>query len=318
MTNCAIVGIGAYLPQKIITNNDLAQSVETTDEWIISRTGIKKRHIVEDELTSDLAAKAVLNALEYANLTPNDLDGIIVATATPDLIFPSTATSVQHKIGMQKGFAFDISAVCSGFIYALSVADSMIKAGNLKRIAVVGAEVLSKIVDWTDRSTCVLFGDGAGAVILEATKEKNRGIIGTEIHSDGSLVDILKVNGGVVKGSPEAKIEMNGREVFKNAVEKMSSSATNLLKSHQVDLSNIDWILTHQANYRIMQTVAQKLGIAEDKVIMTIDQHANTSAASIPLALDVYVKTGRVKKRDLILMTAVGAGLTWGSALLKL
>lgn len=317
MNYSAVIGVGSYLPQKIVTNADLASLVDTTDEWIISRTGIKERHIADEgELTSDLGAKALIHALEYANLNAKDLDGIIVATATPDIIFPSTAVSVQQKVGMYSGFAFDISAVCSGFIYALSVADAMLKVGSYKRIAVVGAEVLSRIVDWKDRSTCVLFGDGAGAVILEA--KNHQGILGTEIHSDGSLIDILKVNGGAVKGNSDAKIEMNGREVFKNAVEKMSTSATSLLHNQKIKVSDIDWIITHQANYRIMQAVAQKLDIEESKVVSTVALHANTSAASIPLALDVSMRAGKVKKGDLVLMAAVGAGLTWGSALVKI
>ncbi len=319
MISSAIVGVGSYLPQKIVSNNDLERLVDTTDEWIFSRTGIKQRHIVaEDEVTSDLGLKALKNALEHAKLDQNDLDGIIVATATPDLLFPSTAVSVQRKIGMTHGFAFDISAVCSGFIYALSVADAMIKSQNLKRIAVVGAEMLSKVVDWKDRSTCVLFGDGAGAVILEATQEKTRGILGVEIHSDGNLIDILKVNGGLSNGNFEAKIEMNGREVFKNAVEKMSACVESLLKKYDFGAGDVDWVLPHQANIRIMQTVAQKLNISEDKVMSTIDKHANTSAASIPLALDAYVKGNKVKQNDLVVMTAVGAGLTWGSALIRI
>ena len=315
-----IIGIGSYLPKKFFTNDDLAKITNTSDEWITTRTGIKKRHIASNnEYTSDLATYALQKALENAKMTGSDLNAIIVATTTPDLIFPATAVEVQNNIGMQQGFAFDIQAVCSGFLYALQIADSFIKTQVTKRVAVVGAEIMSRIVDWNDRNTCVLFGDGAGAVILEQCEEQqNKGILDINLYSDGQYANLLMVNGGISKGNMNNKIEMNGREVFRHAVTKMTDSIKDILNKNDFDIQNLDWILLHQANYRIIKSVAQKLQIEESKAISTVHEHANTSAASIPLALDSYVKKGKVKQGDLIALSAIGGGLTWGSALLRL
>ena len=315
-----IIGIGGYLPKKIVTNDDLAKTVDTSDEWIITRTGIKKRHIADsNECTSDLAVYALQNALKDAGITANDLDAIIVATTTPDLIFPATAVEVQDSIGMKNGFAFDIQAVCSGFLYALQIADSFIKTRVVKRIAVVGAEIMSRIVDWNDRNTCILFGDGAGAVILEqCEKQQNEGILDINLYSEGQYSDLLMVNGGVAKGNMDSKIEMNGREVFRHAVTKMTDSIKTIVSKNNFNMQSLDWILLHQANHRIIKSVAQRLQIDECKAISTVHEHANTSAASIPLALNSYIKDGKVKKGDLIALSAIGGGLTWGSALLRL
>jgi 3-oxoacyl-[acyl-carrier-protein] synthase-3 len=319
MISSKIVGVGSYLPEKILTNNDLEQMLDTSDEWIQARTGIKKRHIADkNQKTSDLATIAVENALINANLNSNDLDALIVATTTPDLIFPATAVRVQNNIKMNSGFAFDIQAVCSGFLYALQLADSLIKSNKAKRVAIIGAETMSRIIDWTDRSTCVLFGDGAGSVILEKTESnEHQGIIDIELFSDGSLQDILAVSGGVSGGNLDKKIEMNGREVFRYAVTKMPESIKSIMNKNQVTLENLDWVLLHQANERITKAVVDKLGINIEKSVSTVSHHANTSAASIPLALDHYVSNGKVKTGDLIALAAVGGGLTWGSALLK-
>ena len=315
-----VIGIGSYLPEKISTNDDLSKIIDTSDEWITTRTGIKKRHIAkEDEHTSDLATQALQSALENAKITGNDLDTIIVATTTPDLIFPATAVKVQNNISMKKGFAFDIQAVCSGFLYALQIADSFIKTQKTKRVAIVGAEVMSRIVDWSDRNTCVLFGDGAGAVILEQSEgQQNDGILDVALYSDGQYSDLLMVNGGVSKGNISNKIEMNGREVFRHAVTKMTDSIKRIVDKNDFNIQDLDWVLLHQANHRIIKSVAQKLGIEECKAISTVHEHANTSAASIPLALDRYVKNGKAKPGDLIALSAIGGGLTWGGALLKL
>ncbi len=320
MISSKIVGVGSYLPEKILTNDDLEQMLDTSDEWIQARTGIKKRHIAdENQKTSDLATIAVENALKNANLSSNDLDALILATTTPDLIFPATAVRVQNNIKMNSGFAFDIQAVCSGFLYALQLGDSLIKSNKAKRVAIIGAETMSRIIDWTDRSTCVLFGDGAGSVILEKTESnEHQGIIDIELFSDGSLQDILVVNGGVSGGNLDKKIEMNGREVFRYAVTKMPKSIQSIMNKNQITLENLDWVLLHQANERITKAVVDKLGIDIEKAVSTVSHHANTSAASIPLALEHYISSGKVKTGDLIALAAVGGGLTWGSALLKI
>lgn len=320
MISSKIVGVGSYLPEKILTNDDLEQMLDTSDEWIQARTGIKKRHIADkNQKTSDLATIAVENALKNANLNSNDLDALIVATTTPDLIFPATAVRVQNNIGMNSGFAFDIQAVCSGFLYALQLGDSLIKSNKAKRVAIIGAETMSRIIDWTDRSTCVLFGDGAGSVILEKTESnEHQGIVDIELFSDGSLQDILAVNGGVSDGNLDKKIEMNGREVFRYAVTKMPESIKSIVNKNEVTLENLDWVLLHQANERITKAVVDKLGINIEKAVSTVSHHANTSAASIPLALEHYISNGKVKTGDLIALAAVGGGLTWGSALLKI
>ena len=320
MISSKIVGVGSYLPEKILTNNDLEQILDTSDEWIQARTGIKKRHIADkNQKTSDLATIAVERALINANLNSNDLDALILATTTPDLIFPATAVRVQNNIKMNSGFAFDIQAVCSGFLYALQLGDSLIKSNKAKRVAIIGAETMSRIIDWTDRSTCVLFGDGAGSVILEKTEgNEHQGIIDIELFSDGSLQDILAVGGGVSGGNLDKKIEMNGREVFRYAVTKMPESIKSIVNKNQITLENLDWVLLHQANERITKAVIDKLGINIEKAVSTVSHHANTSAASIPLALDHYVSNGKVKTGDLIALAAVGGGLTWGSALLRI
>jgi 3-oxoacyl-[acyl-carrier-protein] synthase-3 len=317
-----IIATGSYLPGKIVSNNDLSKIVDTSDEWITSRTGIKSRHIADNnEFTSDLAAKSLEDALTNYNLSPNDIDGIIVATTTPDLVFPSTATLVQQKVGVKKGFAYDINAVCSGFIYALSIADSMLKNKLASRIAVIGAETMSRILDWNDRSTCILFGDGAGTVILEAsqsTQQSLTGILYNKIEADGTYSEILKVDGGVSKIHPDAKLTMSGREVFKNAIDKMSSSILQALEALSLTLDDLDYVILHQANQRIIEAVQDKLGVDAKKMISTIENHGNTSAASIPLALDNKIKSNIIKKGDTLAFAAIGAGITWGCSIIKL
>ncbi len=313
-----IAGTGSYLPQKIVTNEDLAKTVDTSDSWIVERTGIKNRHIaVDGELTSDLAQKACVLALKNANLEAKDIELIIVATTTPDLTFPSTATILQAKIGAKNAFAFDIQAVCSGFVYALNVADNFIKSGQVKNALVIGAETLSRIVDWSDRNTCVLFGDGAGAVVLQSYDKDDRGIMVSDLHSDGTLCDILKTSGGPSFNKQTGFIQMAGKEVFKHAVDKMTKSVVDALQKINLTPSDIDLLVPHQANARILTSVANKLKLSEDKVIMVLENHANTSAASIPLALDYANKNSRLKKGDLVVLEALGGGLTWGSIVLK-
>jgi 3-oxoacyl-[acyl-carrier-protein] synthase-3 len=317
MQRSKITASGAYLPEKIITNHDLAKTIDTSDEWIFDRTGIKQRHIAaEGEFTSDLAYKAALDAIKNAGVDKEEIDLIIVATTTPDNIFPSTATKVQHKLGLTKGFAFDVQAVCSGFIYALTVADSLIKTGQAKKALVIGAETMSRIIDWQDRNTCVLFGDGAGAVILEKSDDES-GIIHSHLYSDGSYYDMLKTNGGPSLNGGHGTVEMSGKEVFKNAVTKMASSVEKALQDTDLSTSDIDLLIPHQANIRILDAVAKKLHLNEKKLVVTIARHANTSAASIPLALNEALLQGRVKKDDLLVFEALGAGLTWGTIILK-
>jgi 3-oxoacyl-[acyl-carrier-protein] synthase-3 len=312
MIHSKLVASGSYLPEKLIKNIDLDPSLETSDEWITTRTGIKQRYIAaDDQVTSDLAAQAIRNT----GVDLSTIDGIIVATTTPDVIFPSTAINVQNKLGIHKGFAFDINAVCAGFVYALAVADGMIKNKTAKRIAVVGAETMSRVLDWKDRATCVLFGDGAGAFILEASPEQ--GIIDSSLDAASDKSDILRVCGGISAGNMNAKVEMNGKEVFKTAVDSMSSSLKNLLEKNNINMDDLDWILPHQANQRILSAVATRLGAEEEKVISTVGIHANTSAASIPLAYDHYKILGKVKSGQLIALSGIGAGMTWGSVLLR-
>lgn len=318
-----IIATGSYLPKKILTNNDLAKMVDTSDEWIVSRTGIKQRHIADkSEVTSDLALAASKDCLANAKLTEKDIDAIIVCTTTPDLTFPSTATILQSKLGMKHGFAFDVQAVCSGFIYGLSVADSLITSGKANRILLVGAEVFSKIVNWQDRNTCVLFGDGAGAVILEVTQEDPKtgaaGILATELRSNGDYGCHLQTTGGPSSTATVGYITMNGGEVFKHAVINMASLATEILQKNNLTKADINYLVPHQANIRILQSMAKKLELPLEKVIITLDQHANTSAASIPLALDYAIKNNKVKAGDLILSEAMGAGFTWGAAIFRL
>jgi 3-oxoacyl-[acyl-carrier-protein] synthase-3 len=307
-----IIATGSALPKHKMLNADLPAVLETSDEWIVSRTGITQRFIAgEGELTSDLAAEAARKALERAGLKSVDL--IVLATTTPDKTFPSTATILQRKLGIHSGFAFDVQAVCSGFVYALAVADNFIKAGQAKTALVIGAETLTKILDWKDRGTCVLFGDGAGAVVLQATNEA--GIIATKLHSDGAFEDELYVDGGVSLTQTAGLLRMNGKEVFKHAVEKMSNSIVEIVEQNDFYLTDIDWVVPHQANKRIMDAIAKRLELPAEKVIETVSIHANTSAATIPLALDV--SWDKFKKGDLIALTALGAGFTWGSALLR-
>lgn len=309
-----ITATGSYLPQKIVTNFDLSKTVDTSDEWITERTGIKQRHIAaENEFTSDIATNAALNLLKNSDIKAEDIDLIILATTTPDLTFPATATKVQANLKANNAFAFDIQAVCSGFVYALSTADNFIKSGQVKNALVIGADIISRIVDWKDRNTCVLFGDGAGAVLLQATSEENCGIIATDLHSDGNLNNILKTSGGPSFNQQTGVITMSGKDVFKHAVSKMSNSVLSVLKKANLTSQDIDLLIPHQANLRILNAVATKLNLDDSKVIITVQKHANTSAASIPLALDQANKESKIKKGDLIIFEALGGGITWGS-----
>ncbi|MEI7514873.1 MAG: beta-ketoacyl-ACP synthase III [Betaproteobacteria bacterium] len=319
-----ITGTGSYLPPKRLTNADLvaelaSQGVETSDQWIVERSGISARHFAADGVfSSDLALQACNRALEAAQRTPQDVDLIIVATSTPDMVFPSTACILQGKLGSHGGAAFDVQAVCSGFIYALTVADALIKAGSAKCALVVGAEIFSRILDFKDRATCVLFGDGAGAVVLEASETP--GILSTDLHADGKYVDLLcvpgHVNGGAVQGVP--LLRMAGQSVFKLAVGVLEGAARAVLAKADKTEADIDWLIPHQANIRIMQSTAKKLLLSMDKVIVTVDQHGNTSAASIPLALDFGVRSGKVHAGQTLLLEGVGGGFTWGAVLLSL
>jgi 3-oxoacyl-[acyl-carrier-protein] synthase-3 len=316
-----ITGTGGYLPDKVLTNHDLEQMVETSDAWIRDRTGIEKRHIAAaGQTTCDLAEQAAHRALEAAGRAASDIDLIIVATTTPDRIFPSTACLLQQRLDIHGCAAFDVQAVCTGFVYALGVADKFIRTGASKCALVVGAETLSRIVDWTDRGTCVLFGDGAGAVILEASEEP--GILSTHLHADGSFESLLTVNAGVSLGydvlqGAGAFIQMKGNEVFKVAVNTLGRIVDETLAANDMKKSDVDWLIPHQANIRIIQATARKLKLPTDHVVITVDQHGNTSAASVPLALDVAVRDGRIKRGETLLMEAFGGGFTWGSALLK-
>ena len=314
-----IAGTGSYLPEKVLSNHDLEQMVETNDQWIQERTGIKKRHIVaDDETTTDLAFNAAQKAIEAAGIKNADIDLIIIATTTPTRIFPSTASLVQEKLGINGCPAFDIQAVCTGFVYALTVADKFIKSGSVKNALIIGAESLSRIVDWTDRNTCVLFGDGAGAVVLQASEET--GILSTHIHSDGQYNALLSVPtgpGSLESADAKPFIEMQGNDVFKIAVKTLSSIADETLAANNVARSDIDWLIPHQANIRIIKATAKKLSLPMDRVVVTVDGHGNTSAASIPLALDTAVRDGRIQRGETLLLEAFGGGFTWGSALLN-
>jgi 3-oxoacyl-[acyl-carrier-protein] synthase-3 len=318
-----ILGTGSYLPARRLSNADLAaelaqQGVETSDEWIVERTGIRARHFAADEQgCSDLATEAARRALNAAGLAAQDIDLIIVATSTPDMVFPSVATMVQHKLGAAGCPAFDVQAVCSGFIYALTVADSMIQSGSAKRALVIGSEIFSRILDFKDRTTCVLFGDGAGAVILEASDTP--GILATDLHADGKYKDILCVPGHVNRGSilGDPVLKMDGQAVFKLAVGVLEDTARASLAKANLTDADIDWLIPHQANIRIMQSTAKKLKLSTDKVVVTVDQHGNTSAASIPLALDTAVRDGRIQRGQTLMLEGVGGGFTWGSVLLR-
>lgn len=323
MIRSQIIGCGSYLPGSPVDNHALSRQVDTDHEWIVQRTGIRQRYIAaEGELTSDLALAAAKAALSNASLAPQKVDAIVLATTTPDDTFPATATKVQSALGLTGGFAFDVQAVCAGFIYALAVADNFIKAGQAKNVLVIGAETFTRLLDWEDRSTCVLFGDGAGAIILSAAdmpgQVTDRGILSTHLHSDGTTRDLLYVDGGPSKTKTVGHVRMVGREVFRHAVEKLSSVMEEALAYNGLTGSDVDWLVPHQANQRILDATARKLGIGHNKLISTVDQHANTSAASIPLALASGVGDGRIRKGQLILMEAIGGGLAWGAALARL
>ncbi len=307
-----IIGCGAYLPARVMTNQDLAAQVDTTDEWIVQRTGIRERHIAADsEKTSDLAVAAAREALGKAGLAPQDIDFIIVATTTPDQTFPATAATVQAKLGMTGGFAFDVQAVCSGFIYALACADNFLRNGQGRRALVIGAETFTRLLDWEDRTTCVLFGDGAGAVVLEA-RDSEAGILSTHLHSDGAHAGLLYADSG-----PAGKVRMNGKEVFRHAVTRLAEVVEEALSANGLLPESIDWLVPHQANLRIIESTAKKLDMAMSRVVVCVDRHANTSAASIPLALTEAVNDGRIRPGHMVLLEAMGGGLTWGAALVK-
>ncbi len=318
MSFARVAGTGGYLPQRILTNADLEKMVDTSDEWIVSRTGIRERHLAApEEKTSDLAVHAAQAALASADVEPNQVDLLLVATTTPDVVFPSTACIVQRKLGITNGCpAFDLQAVCSGFVYALATADQFIRAGNARCALVIGAETLSRIVDWTDRSNCILWGDGAGAVVLTASDAP--GIIATHLHADGRYEDLLNVPVGPSSGfdAPTA-IHMEGNAVFKMAVNTLDAIVDETLAANGLDKSQIDWLVPHQANIRIIQATGRKLGLSMERVVVTVDRHGNTSAASVPLALDTAVRDGRIKRGDTLLLEAFGGGFTWGSALLR-
>ena len=314
-------GVGGYLPEKVLSNDDLAKMVDTTDEWITARTGIRKRHIAADgEFTSDLGTIAAKRALAEAGLTPDDIDLIVVATATPDCTFPATATIIQQKLGMTHGAGFDLQAVCSGFVFAIATADNFLVRGQFERALVIGAETFSRILDWSDRSTCVLFGDGAGAIVLERQDRKtagDRGVKGIHLRTDGRYKDLLFVDGGPSTTQTVGKLRMVGNQVFKHAVGKISESVLASVKQAGLEVKDIDWFVPHQANQRILSAVAERLGLEEHKVVSTVAEHGNTSAASVPLALAAATEDGRIKPGDLVLIEAIGGGLAWGSALIR-
>lgn len=317
-----ITGVGGYLPERVVTNHDLAKTIDTSDEWIRSRSGIEQRHFAaDDQATSDLAAAAAWNALDQAGLKPPDIDLIIVATVTPDRTFPSTAVYVQEKIGARPCIAFDVSAACSGFLYALNIAHNFISTGQLRHALIIGAEKLSCFLDWGDRSSSVLFGDGAGAMVLSAksprTARRPRGVLATYLSADGRLAKHLYADGGPSTTATVGKVRMNGKEVFRNAVEHISGAVFEVTERAKVSRHEIDWFVPHQANIRIIHSCAKKLGLDESKVIVTIDKHANTSSASIPLALDVAIRDGRIQRDQLLVFAALGGGLAWGSALVR-
>ncbi|CTQ61857.1 MAG: beta-ketoacyl-ACP synthase III [Roseibium album] len=317
-----VTGCGSFLPEKILTNGDLAKMVDTSDEWIVQRTGIEQRHIAgEGQFTSDLALEAARRALESAGREASDIDTIILATATPDNTFPATSVTVQAKLGITHGFAFDVQAVCSGFVYAMTTADAYIRSGLSKRCLVIGAETFSRILDWEDRTTCVLFGDGAGAVVLERTEcagtNDDRGILTSHLRSDGRHKEKLYVDGGPSTTQTVGHLRMEGREVFKHAVGMITDVIEDAYEATGLTSDDLDWFIPHQANKRIIDASARKLGIAPEKVVTTVQSHGNTSAASIPLALDSAVRDGRVKKNDLLMLEAMGGGFTWGSVLLR-
>lgn len=321
MRYARIIGTGSYLPEKVLTNKDLEKLVDTTDEWIRDRTGIRERRVAaDDQTTGDLAEQAALNALDSAGVEPAEIDLLLVGTTTPDVIFPSTACLLQHRLGIGECGAFDINAACSGFIYALSVADQYIRNGNARRVLVIGAETLTRMVDWSDRATCVLFGDGAGAVVLGPDTEP--GIMSTHIHANGGYGDLLRTDVGVSTGFTKedrggVTIRMRGNEVFKVAVNTLGRIVDETLAANKLDKHDLDWLIPHQANMRIIKATARKLDMPMDRVIVTVDRHGNTSAASVPLALDEAIRSGRVQRGEKLLLEAFGGGFTWGAALIR-
>ena len=314
-----LAGIGAYLPARAVSNDELSLTVETSDEWIRERTGIRQRYLAgPDETCAMMGTEAARRALADAGAGAEDVDAVILATSTPDQAFPATALRVQAALGIGQGFGFDLSAACSGFVYGLSVADSMIRTGQARGVLVIGSEVYSRIMDWTDRGTCVLFGDGAGAVFLRAGEAAGPGVLSTHLHADGSLGDILYVDGAVGQPSRPGTLVMNGREVFRHAVTKLAAAVDEALRANGLQAADVDWLVPHQANRRIIDAMGKKLGLTSEQVVITVDRHANTSAASIPLALAEAYGDGRIKRGDLVLMEALGGGLTWGSALIRI
>jgi 3-oxoacyl-[acyl-carrier-protein] synthase-3 len=312
-----IAGVGSALPKRRVTNDELAETVDTSDSWIVERTGIRSRYIAgEGETTATLARDAALSALEQAGLVPTDIGLIVLATATPDQTFPSSATKVQAMLGIDDCVAFDVHAVCTGFLSALTVADSMLRSGTAKRALVIGAETFSRLLDWEDRATCVLFGDGAGALVLEA-KESEDGILATRLHADGRHNDLLFVDGGPSTTGTVGKLRMKGREVFRHAVINLAEVLSEVLAAAGLTPADVDWVVPHQANARILDATSRKLGLPREKVIVTVDKHANTSAASVPLAFDTAIRDGRIKRGDIVILEAMGGGFTWGAAALK-
>lgn len=323
VTRSAVTGVGSYLPEQVVTNADLAKIVDTSDEWIVERTGIRQRHKArEDEPTSDLAVAAARRALEDAGRTAADVDLIVVATTTPDMTFPATASIVQRKLGVPVCPAFDVQAVCSGFVYALSVADGFVARGISKCALVIGAEEMTRLMDWTDRGTCVLFGDGAGAVVLEPRQGRgskaDQGLLGFALRCDGTKTDLLYVDGGPATTGSVGHLRMAGNQVFRHAVVNIAEAITAACEASGIEIADVDWFVPHQANQRIIRGVGERLGLDEKKVVSTVAEHANTSAASIPLALDAAIKDGRIKRGDMVLIEAMGGGLTWGACAFRL
>ena len=323
MRRSQIIGFGSYLPKEVVTNDDLAKKIDTSDEWIRKRTGIAQRHIAADgELTSDIAEQAARAALENAGVSTDDIDLIVLATATPDNTFPATATRVQSNLDIRRGAAFDVQAVCAGYVYALATADNMLRLGQAETALVIGAEVFSRILDWDDRGTCVLFGDGAGATILRvadaAGNNQDRGILSTHIYSDGAHYDMLYVDGGPSTTGTSGHLRMEGKEVFRHAVHRMSEVVETALEHNGLSIDEVDWLIPHQANKRIMDSIAKRLSLPEEKIVVTVDRQANTSAATIPLALAEASSDGRLREGNLIALSALGGGFSWGSALLRL
>ncbi|HEY7959775.1 MAG TPA: beta-ketoacyl-ACP synthase III [Sphingomicrobium sp.] len=317
MRHSVVAGLGSALPKRRVTNDELAQSVDTSDKWIVERTGIRSRFIASDgETTGSLATEAARRALEHAGIDAGEIDLIVLATATPDQTFPSTATKVQAALGVNDCIAFDVHAVCTGFLYALSVADAMLRAGSANKALVIGAETFSRILDWEDRATCVLFGDGAGALVLSA-EETEGGILSTKLHADGRHNDLLFVDGGPSTTGTVGKLRMKGREVFRHAVVNLAEVLNEVLESAGLTAADVDWVVPHQANARILDATAKKLGLPSEKMVVTVDSHANTSAASVPLAFDTAVKDGRIKRGDVVVLEAMGGGFTWGAAALR-